>query len=50
MTVQEQQDARAVVARPVETARTDILVIAIVGDVKPAHASQDVGQGPVAVA
>ncbi len=48
--VDEQQDPAVVVARLAEAARADEAEVAIVGDVDPADAAQNVGQRPVAVA
>ena len=47
--VDEQQDARVVVAGARESADADVAVVAVVRDVEPADRAQDVGERPVPV-
>src|SRR5687768_17125673 len=50
VTVDRHQHPGVVVARPQEAPYTDVLIVAVVGDVEAAHAAQHVTEGAVAEA
>src|SRR5690242_3263823 len=49
MAVHEQKNAHVVIAGTGKAAHADVAVIAVVGDIEGAHATQNVGQSAVAV-
>src|SRR5262249_7271345 len=49
VTINQQQDARVVVPWPIETAHTNIIIVAVRGDIDAVDALKDVRQGAISI-